>query len=693
MSREIAEGELCNADLDEKQSQPSQSNLPPLSSPGQIPPETSTDSINNQQTSTDPTAAKPLLQREELKKLNSYMVEMFQNIFDHEANWSAYIHKIADAYQSEAQRITGKAFNRDGNECDLATFGIKRKDQADPPENAPRPQKQQQRSTERVPPAISQNSGNSSLSDASQSQSHAPTSDTISQPPTLGTGSNKKRKATEDPEGAPHKHNQTSASNSMLFPPGQSSPSTSTMFGGTSSGNSAFSSTPNPMSGFNTYESPKPALGLFQSSAKSSTPNLFQSATKPSAPNLQPDQSQPGLFFGAKAPSTQLGVSDTSSNIFGHVTPDPSTSKQDAEEEESEDEGIVEDDVQNESTNPNIGKSLFDRITRDPPIENVGHSRSPKNPFVESGDEGDGEMNNDAESTPQSSAGDHTWKPNDQIKFGDSLNTPSKVNGTGHGPSSVDIFGQSQNQGRPLFGQSQAQESPFGKAQTQTNLLFGKSETHGTPSFQSNVIGATPESSPAKSFGNMFSFGLKPAGAGANSLSVSNATSAGTSRATTPGTEVNGVSASEDNGEGPEGDSNVGESNKVDLTDLSPDEKQNEDILFEASRAKIMQFTKADDDEEASWKVRGTGPLRVLKHKENGIIRILHRIAPRGTVLINSAVMNETSAKKAQKGVVMFGAMGVDEDNQTKFQRWTARFASDTVADECAKCLKENAPE
>ena len=45
---------------------------------------------------------------------------------------------------------------------------------------------------------------------------------------------------------------------------------------------------------------------------------------------------------------------------------------------------------------------------------------------------------------------------------------------------------------------------------------------------------------------------------------------------------------------------------------------------------------KKEEKSKSAWSIKGVGPLRILKHKTTGLVRVVHRAEPRGNVVINS---------------------------------------------------------
>ncbi|KAB8446225.1 hypothetical protein FH972_025207 [Carpinus fangiana] len=337
---------------------------------------------------------------------------------------------------------------------------------------------------------------------------------------------------------------------------------------------------------------PKPAPSLFSpapSTAVGGT-SIFATAVKPSASGL----GQPASTF-TPAPATAVGgrsifetavkPQSTSGNLFGHLATPPQQSEDD---DSSGDEHQSTAPSLADSTMPGGGKSLFERISKDSASEQTSseepsdkepgmNGATPKaNPFASSTLFG--------KPTPiAAGASDHTWKNDSPIKFGgiaDSA-TPTKVNGSADSTTPVsksftNIFGAAKPNSTPnLFAQSASKPG--------VGFSFGASANgNGTPTSQSPS--STREGS-----------------------AITTADEAGTAKS---GESINLDGAPAET--------------QLSLSDLTEEERRSNDVLFEVGNARVQQY----DNLTKGWDRRGNGPLRVLKHKETGVVQVLGRSDP-----------------------------------------------------------------
>jgi len=193
--------------------------------------------------------------------------------------------------------------------------------------------------------------------------------------------------------------------------------------------------------------------------------------------------------------------------------------------------------------------------------------------------------------------------------------------------------------------------------------LFGTSKP-STPS--TGLFGAATAGSSLFNFGTSpsagFQFGAPTSGT--SSLLPSTAVSNNTSRATTPG-------ATSDDGEtDPDGVKHT----QADFTRGAGEE--DEDILFEskarASKLKGKEWTKC------------VGIVRVLKHRETGATRILHRKDPSGAVVMNYSIPNtKYTSTKSSLAMVLVEADG-------KFSTWSITVKTPQEAEELVAILNEH---
>jgi RanBP1 domain len=301
------------------------------------------------------------------------------------------------------------------------------------------------------------------------------------------------------------------------------------------------------------------------------------------------------------------------------------------------------------------------------------------------------------------SNGDNTWKPGSAIKFGTSPFAPA-VNITPATP----LAKTNGNTTQSPFSTFPAAASPAATAEA------GNSDD--TPKASSSLFGAssvTSQSVPApgadtsKPFSSLFGDASKktivnqssagqvgftfggPHKLGASPfLAPSNVSSAITSRATSPGLTDNDSAAES-------GTDDQANDPQSDYMATRPGE-ENEDVLFEV-RTKVLEY-KTDKDlsvigskEEAGWKSRGLGPLRVLRNSETGRTRIVMRTEPGANVIINAPLIPDNkydvtpSGKEGaslKTGVYMNG----------KLKNWVFKVKTMKIAHELVECLQKNAP-
>lgn len=77
--------------------------------------------------------------------------------------------------------------------------------------------------------------------------------------------------------------------------------------------------------------------------------------------------------------------------------------------------------------------------------------------------------------------------------------------------------------------------------------------------------------------------------------------------------------------------------------------EESEEAVHEV-RAKALKFEKPDAGDSPAkpktaspWVTKGVGPLRLLKHKETGKVRMLLRAAPGGQIVLNKSILPSVS--------------------------------------------------
>ncbi|MCJ1434467.1 hypothetical protein MMC27_003836 [Xylographa pallens] len=257
-----------------------------------------------------------------------------------------------------------------------------------------------------------------------------------------------------------------------------------------------------------------------------------------------------------------------------------------------------------------------------------------------------------------------TWSTNSPIKFGDASTGPS-LSFTSPSPAKPIEKEQNLSPFSTLFG-----------GKPTTNSFGGQSATFGasfssTPSPNAgSIFAAEPKTSPpVPVVGFQFGGPSKPFSSLAVPPPFNSATS---SRATSPGISTGGDSAAE-------GDEEAGPPDaQIDLASARAGE-ENEDCLLEV-KAKSLEM------QEKQWIKRGLGPLRILKNRSTGKVRIVHRIETVGKIILNAALLEGMTYKHATDKSVTFGvATGTGRISQ-----WTIMVGSKEKAAELARILQEN---
>ena len=311
------------------------------------------------------------------------------------------------------------------------------------------------------------------------------------------------------------------------------------------------------------------------------------------------------------------------------------------------------------------GRSLFDRITRDKdgkPVRELppGDSQSAlktSNVFGQSFKSGTSSnlfsqpseaassFTSTSSKNEDSPKGDHTWKANSPIKFGDSNNPPA-VNVTSPSPS------------KPFFG------GIFGAAKSNATT-----ETPTRPT--SSILGTSAGKTPSVGFG----FGFKPT-TGLLAPPSNNGSNT-TSRATSPGATT-GESANESTADGE--DDKAEEQEQIDLTSPGPGE-ENEDVVLQL-RAKAIKW----DAESSNWASKGVGPLRVLKTRDLPQTRVLLRQDPSGKIVLNFGLSKSLTYESPQSKTVRVPIVS----QSGKIESWIIKVGNDDDAKKLASTMEEN---
>jgi hypothetical protein len=265
-----------------------------------------------------------------------------------------------------------------------------------------------------------------------------------------------------------------------------------------------------------------------------------------------------------------------------------------------------------------------------------------------------------------------TWDPNSPIKFGSA--TPHK-DGRDSAPTVNVTAATPTKTGSPsnLFG---GLTNTTGSTPKPLSSLFGNSGGESKPAASfSNIFGTPSNAMGSTSASVGFGFG---ASSTTSSLFPSAAASTTTSRATTPGATTDGDNSGD-------GDAEKEEEQQINLTAGGPGE-EDEEAIHEV-RAKALKFLQGEGgDSSNKWETQGVGPLRVLKHKETGVSRILLRADPRGTIVLNKALLSGVKYE-AQKKTVKFLTAG---EHGNGIETWLLQVKTEDFAKTLAEVLEAN---
>ncbi|KAJ4396691.1 hypothetical protein N0V93_000912 [Gnomoniopsis smithogilvyi] len=236
-----------------------------------------------------------------------------------------------------------------------------------------------------------------------------------------------------------------------------------------------------------------------------------------------------------------------------------------------------------------------------------------------------------------------------------------------------------------------------------TNGIFSGGATNGGSSMFSFGAGSQEQSQPASGlfsgqpanaaqgiFANQLA--APPTTSGANTPLFGGASSVATTPATgTPEPEA----AKNDSTNGKADDEDTPQDQQLSLAEGGPGEEE-EEVVHEV-RAKALRHVpvQPDDDEEVKakkkatpWQTEGLGPLRVLKHKTTGAVRILLRTEPSGKVAMNKLVLPNFEYK-VDKGVKWLKVTAAKDDGKG-LETWMLQVKTNEFAVKLAAALEEH---
>ena len=251
------------------------------------------------------------------------------------------------------------------------------------------------------------------------------------------------------------------------------------------------------------------------------------------------------------------------------------------------------------------------------------------------------------------------------------FNNPFAAGGTASAPSSF-AFGSGGNNNTP---QPASTSFTFGAAPAAPTISFGAGSdsssqapqqgnmfSSAAPSFNfggnsSQPNGASMFSHQPPSTTSMFGNSLAPGGGTSTGTNSPFTFGGASSLATTPATGTPEPVIPEDS-RGTNADGDEAPQEQLSLTEGGPGEE--DEVVVHEVRAKAVKLViggDSEDDDSGSakdkknpWVTQGVGPLRLLKNKDTGAVRMLLRAEPRGHVALNKLVLPNFTYKVEPAG-------------------------------------------
>ncbi|KAK2609275.1 hypothetical protein QQS21_002210 [Conoideocrella luteorostrata] len=241
--------------------------------------------------------------------------------------------------------------------------------------------------------------------------------------------------------------------------------------------------------------------------------------------------------------------------------------------------------------------------------------------------------------------------------------------------------------GGSVFGTNQGTNNP-------TPIFGGASGTGSAPSFNFSAGGAASQGTGSVFGSNQAvpAFNLQPPAGGSTTTGTNSPINlgGGSSLATTPAAGTPEPSAQADATKDGDAQNEEGEKHEqINLVDAIGEE---EEVLHEV-RAKVLKFVPASADDaddkpksKSPWSTQGVGQLRLLKHKETNLVRLLLRAEPRGHVALNRAVLPKMSYKADEKYV----KLTTSNEKGDGLETWMIQVKTKDLAKELAEALEKH---
>lgn len=166
--------------------------------------------------------------------------------------------------------------------------------------------------------------------------------------------------------------------------------------------------------------------------------------------------------------------------------------------------------------------------------------------------------------------------------------------------------------------------------------------------------------------------------------------------ATTPATGTPEPSAAPEESRGTNADGDDAPQEQISLTESGPGE-EDESVVHEIRVKAVKLVVGGESDDESSsadknkpknpWKTKGVGPLRILKHKTTGAVRMLLRAEPRGHIALNKLVLPNFNYKVDPPGG-KYVKLTTATDSGMGLETWMLQVKTPDAAKALAEALE-----
>ncbi|KAG5930198.1 hypothetical protein E4U53_002286 [Claviceps sorghi] len=245
----------------------------------------------------------------------------------------------------------------------------------------------------------------------------------------------------------------------------------------------------------------------------------------------------------------------------------------------------------------------------------------------------------------------------------------------------------------------------FGGSNNNSAPAFGGASKSGTaPLFNFTAGGAAPQGTGSAFGSNQAApvFNLQPPAGGSTTTGTNSPQNlgGGSSLATTPaaGTPEPAAQAGAADDAAKHGEANDEDGERQEQVNLADAVDEEEEVLHEV-RAKVLKFVPVSEKSEdggggddgkakskSPWSTQGVGQLRMLRHKDTKLVRLLLRAEPRGHVALNRAVLPTMSYKADDKYV----KLTTSNEKGNGLETWMIQVKTKELAKHLADALEEN---